>query len=412
MSPRLSALNNLLNVIQDQHSLTDSLSKNPTDRAFIQALCFGVCRTYFKLDAVAQQLLQKPLKQKDQDVYLLILMGLYQMMEMHLPDYAAISETVAVAESLKKPWAKGLINAVLRNYQRNPIHTQHNAHPLWMTQKIEQDWPEQASAILNANNEHPPLVLRVNQKKISREAYLHKVAAFPILETEAGICLKTPVDVKEIPGFFEGEVSVQDGAAQLAAPLLQVQSGQRVLDACAAPGGKTAHILEITDDIELIALDHDSDRLDRVRENLERLGLSASYLCADAGDTTHWWDGNPFDRILLDAPCSATGVIRRHPDIKLLRRASDVAKLAKEQSRLLESLWPLLKVNGLLVYATCSLWPDENMNVVRAFISSHSDAIEQKIEAHWGLSCSVGRQILPGMHGMDGFYYACLRKCS
>lgn len=438
MNPRLLATHILLNVIEDQHSLSDSLAqalpklKDPRDRAFVQALCFGVCRSYFRLDEIAKKLLQKPLKENDQDIYLLILIGLYQLIEMRLPDYAAVSETVEVAKSLKKIWAKNLINAVLRNYQRQQARfpQSHYSHPNWMIEKLQHDWPNDWQSILDANNQHPPLALRVNQKKLSREEYInknlhnfetspllegvaepeHRGGIFPIPETLSGIYLETPMDVHDIPGFMQGELSVQDGAAQLAAELLQVAPEQLVLDACAAPGGKTSHILEITNDIELIALDDDAHRLNVVKENLKRLQLSAKYICADAGDPKVWWDKKPFDRILLDAPCSAMGVIRRHPDIKLLRRASDIPNLAKEQSRLLNALWPLLKPNGLLVYATCSVFPDENEQVIQAFLEEHPEAKEEKIKAGWGVSCIVGRQILPGMHGMDGFYYACLRK--
>ena len=425
MNPRYIAVIILQNVIESQHSLSESLAeelpklKDPRDRAFVQALCFGVCRSYFRLDEIAKKLLQKPFKQKDQDVYLLILIGLYQMIEMRLPDYAAVSETVDTTKKLKKEWAKSLVNAVLRNYQRQQADfpESHYSHPAWMIEKVQHDWPNDWQAILTANNQHPPLSLRVNQRKISREDYLKKLSdaeinAFPIPETSAGIYLETPMDVQDIPGFMQGEASVQDGAAQLAASLLQVQEKQRVLDACAAPGGKTSHILEAAPgEIDLIALDDDERRLSVVKENLQRLGLTATYICADAGDTAHWWDGQLFDRILLDAPCSATGVIRRHPDIKLLRRQSDISQMAEEQSRLLNALWPLLKSNGLLVYATCSVFPDENAQVVKNFINSNQDAKEEKIVAEWGAPCDVGRQILPGMHGMDGFYYVCLRKC-
>ncbi|HSW68625.1 MAG TPA: 16S rRNA (cytosine(967)-C(5))-methyltransferase, partial [Gammaproteobacteria bacterium] len=265
-------------------------------------------------------------------------------------------------------------------------------------------------------NQHPPFSLRVNQKKITREKYMEKLAAQQmevhlIPETLFGITLSVPCNVDQLPQFSEGHVSVQDGAAQLATELLSVLPNQRVLDAAAAPGGKTTHILESQPLLEkLIAVDRDPIRLDSVKENLDRLQLKTDLICADAGNASEWWDGILFDRILLDAPCSASGVIRRHPDIKLLRKAEDIVQLSKEQSRLLSALWPLLKPNGLLVYATCSVYAEENARVLTAFIAANPDAKEEKINAAWGKACSIGRQILPGMHGMDGFYFACLRK--
>jgi 16S rRNA (cytosine967-C5)-methyltransferase len=229
--------------------------------------------------------------------------------------------------------------------------------------------------------------------------------------TQSGIILKSPVNVSELPGFAKGDISVQDGAAQLAPDLLMIEKGQYVLDACAAPGGKSAHILE-TADVELVAIDKDAERLQLINENLSRLQLSAKCIAADAADVTKWWDGRLFDRILLDAPCSASGIIRRHPDIKLLRQDKDIAKLAAEQKRLLQAVWPLLRPNGLLVYATCSIFSDENYAVIEDFLQHHPDAMDEKIAAEWGLACRYGRQILPGMNQMDGFYFSRLRKVS
>lgn len=397
------------------------------DQAFVQALCYGVCRRYFHLDAMLQLLLDKPLKAKDQDIYALLLIGLYQLTEMRVPSHAAVAETVDAAKSFKKIWAKGLINAVLRNYLRHIDEiTQKTekdfsalySHPVWLIDLLKQHWPDDWQEILTANNQHPPFVLRVNQQKISRAAYLEKLSAqelesTAIPETPSGIVLTQPVDVEKLPGFMQGEVSVQDGAAQLVASLLKLEPHLRVLDACAAPGGKTTHMLELQPDLkEVVAVDVEASRLQGVHENLERLQLSAELIVADVGDVESWWDKQLFDRILLDAPCSATGVIRRHPDIKLLRRADDIHALAAEQTHLLTALWPLLKTDGLLVYTTCSILPEENTQVLQAFLAAHPDAQEIKISAEWGNACSIGRQILPGMHGMDGFYFACLRKCN
>lgn len=431
MNLRVTAAS-IINDVLEGASLSDALPKHTAkitdarDQAFLQALVYGVCRWYFRLDAIVKMLLDKPLKEKDRDIYCLMLVGLYQLIEMRVPPHAAVAETVDATKSFKKVWAKGLVNAVLRNYQRRAqeinqaIEKNFSAvysHPLWMIEIIKKDWPEDWQDILLANNQHPPLSLRANQQKITREKYVEKLATqniqtHVITETQAGMTLVEPQDVTILPGFSQGEISVQDGAAQLAAELLSVLPGQRVLDACAAPGGKTTHILELQGELgKVVALDCDSTRLLAVKDNLERLQLSADIVCADAGDVNQWWDGVLFDRILLDAPCSASGVIRRHPDIKLLRQAIDISRLAKDQLRLLTALWAVLKSDGLLVYATCSVYAEENMRVLESFIAASADAKEEKIKASWGKECLIGRQILPGMHGMDGFYYACLRKC-
>lgn len=422
----------IINDVLDGESLTDALSSSdtlfndPRDHALVQAICYGVCRWFVRLDAILKLLLDKPLKNKDQDIYCLMLVGLYQLIEMRMPAYASVAETVSAVKDLKKIWAKGLVNAVLRNYQRRAqdIHKKIEqdiqavySHPKWMIDRISQDWPEDWKDILTANNQLPSFMLRVNQNNVSRDDYLtlltrEQMEAYALPETKMGIRLQNPVEVRSLPGFLQGDISVQDGAAQLAAELLAVEKNHRVLDACAAPGGKTTHILELEPNLaQLIALDNSEARLELVKENLKRLKLSATILCADAAETAQWWDGQLFDRILLDTPCSATGVIRRHPDIKLLRKPDDIEKLAKEQLKLLTALWPLLKPNGLLVYVTCSIFQLENTRVLESFIASTTDVSEEKINADWGKPCSIGRQILPGMHGMDGFYFACLRKC-
>lgn len=427
---RMLAARTIYQVVVHQRSLTDCLAevlpriKEERDPSFLQAVCYGVCRWYFRLDALAKLLLEKPLKLKDQDVYSLILVGLYQLIEMRVPPHAAIAETVSATQALKKPWAKGLVNAVLRSYQRSAAELNEKlksnliasyAHPQWMIDNVQKNWPLEWQDILIANNQLPPFALRVNLSKISRADYCaklatHEIVAQPIPGAQAGIILDKPLDVFELPGFLRGEISVQDGAAQLAAELLEVKPGQRVLDACAAPGGKMAHILEMQPEVELVAIDWDEKRLQSVRDNLARLQLSATPLCADLADTATWWDGQLFDRILLDAPCSASGVIRRHPDIKILRREADVAKLVRQQTRLLEAAWALLKPGGWLVYATCSIFPEENSAVVQAFLHSQGNAKEEKIAVDWGKACDVGRQILPGMLGMDGFYFARLSR--
>ena len=334
-----------------------------------------------------------------------------------------VAETVAAVRPLRKPWAAGLVNAVLRSALRRRAELEalieadaeaRAAHPRWLLDWLRRDWPDDWPAIVAANNVRPPFTLRINRLRLDREAYRQRLAtagydAGPAA-AETALTLSTPTDPAILPGFAEGWVSVQDAGAQLAASLLAARPGQRVLDACAAPGGKTGHLLECAPDLDLTALDCDAGRLERVRDTLARLRLNARLLAGDARRPADWWDGARYDRILLDAPCSATGVIRRHPDIKLLRRESDIAALAERQQALLTGLWPLLRPDGRLLYVTCSVLRAENERVVAAFLATHPDAHEQPIVAGWGRVLSHGRQILPGESGMDGFYYAVLGK--
>ena len=391
------------------------------DRAFLQALCFVCLRHYHRLDFILSRLLQKPIK--DAEIHALALVGLAQIGKMGVKPHAAVAETVSA--SGRKRWARSLLNALLRNYLRRradleaAADTDYQAsvsHPAWLRRRIERAWPRQAESIMRVNNTQPPLVLRLNPGRSKRDAYLERLrsiglSARGVEGVPTAIELERPVDVAELPGFSSGVVSVQDGAAQLAAPLLAVRQGMRVLDVCAAPGGKTAHILETCPEVEeLVAVDVSRLRLDKVKQNLDRLGDAGrvKLVCADAR-TTQWWDGRPFDRILLDAPCSATGVIRRHPDIKLLRREEDVSTLAGLQLEILEAVWPLLAQGGVLLYATCSILPEENEKQIQGFAALHRDARVLPIEADWGTATGIGRQILPGK--MDGFYYARLEKC-
>jgi len=396
----------------------------PRERALLQELCYGTMRWLPRLQWFSTQLLDKPLKTKDGDVQALLLVGLYQLAFMDIAPHAAVSETVAVAARFNKPWAKGLVNAILRRFQRERgkldermggNEVAQTAHPRWLLTLLQQAWPQQWRDITAANNQRPPMTLRINRRRQDSHAYLAQLRALEIEATPSphapeALTLAAPIGVERLPGFSEGRLSVQDAAAQLAAHLVDAQPGHRVLDACAAPGGKTGHLLELYDDIELIAIDQEPSRLERVAENLHRLHLSAQLLAADAGDTARWWDGRPFDRILLDAPCSASGVIRRHPDIKALRRDEDIGNLVIQQRRLLHALWPLLAPGGMLVYATCSVLPQENHLQISAFLSETSDAKEQPIDASWGERVTTGRQLIPGQDNMDGFYYACLVK--
>ncbi len=427
MNTRLIAARTLSRVLQDGQSLTTALEsalqtvESGKDRAFIQALCYGVCRTYHRLDFILSELLDKPLK--DLDVKALALVGLYQLKYMRVKPHAAVSETVLAAR--KKPWAKALINALLRSYLREQealeqkadnVQTAAVSHPDWLIKQIEEDWPQQAQQILLENNQPPPMALRVNLARISRDQYLQQLSEQGILAVAVSFCpsaiiLDKPVAVDLLPGFAEGLVSVQDTAAQLAAGLLDVQARHRVLDVCAAPGGKTAHILEHQPQLkELVAVDIDASRMQRVSDTLQRLKLPATLVVGDAANPQDWWDGQLFDRILLDAPCSALGVIRRHPDIKLLRRAEDIKPLQALQKNILHAVWPLLAPGGIMLYATCSILKQENEQQIDAFLAAHSDAVELPIDAAWGYARSHGRQIMTGESAMDGFYYARLGK--
>jgi 16S rRNA (cytosine967-C5)-methyltransferase len=406
-------------------TLTGLTRAQARDAALIQEMTYGVLRWFHQLQVVAALFLAKPLKEKDQDLHALLLIGLYQLRHMRVPRHAAVKETVEAAVALKKPWAKNLLNACLRSYLREESRAQTAvaadpsatySHPPWLIEKIRDDWPADWEAVLTAGNQRPPMVLRVNRRQHSREQYLARLASAGIAAralplTQTAVVLEQPVAVNELPGFTRGEVSVQDAAAQFAAVLLDAQPGERVLDACAAPGGKTGHLLEHTPGLgELVALDREPARVALIEENLARLGFTARTVAADAADPGPWWDGRAFDRVLLDVPCSATGVIRRHPDIKVRRRPDDLPRLLGTQAGLLDALWPLLKPGGKLLYVTCSILPDENEKQMQAFLARHPEAGEVTLPLGAGRARSSGRQILPGESDMDGFYYACMRK--
>ncbi|HJU26327.1 MAG TPA: 16S rRNA (cytosine(967)-C(5))-methyltransferase RsmB, partial [Rhodanobacteraceae bacterium] len=315
------------------------------------------------------------------------------------------------------------VNAVLRRWlrEREAFDAQlerepqtRTAHPRWLIEAIARDWPERADSILAADNTPAPPMLRVNRRRATRDETIASLLAKGLNATahaalRDALVLDENTDVARLPEFAQGKLSVQDGAAQFAPDLLEARNGMRVLDACAAPGGKTCHLLERSD-VDLLSLEREPSRATRIRENLQRLGLRCELRIGDAGDPEAWWDGKLFDRILLDAPCSATGVIRRHPDIKLHRRADDVPALARGQSRLLTALWPLLKPGGRLLYATCSILRAENDDVVEAFLAANDDAQAEPFAMDVSHPCHVGRQILPGMGGLDGMYYAALGK--
>jgi 16S rRNA (cytosine967-C5)-methyltransferase len=431
LNARSRAARILVQVINDGRSLSEVLPAglriidDPRERALVQELVYGTLRWHYRLRVVLGSLLKRPLKQRDGDLHCLLLSGLYQLSHMGLPSHAAVNETVQATREIGKEWASGLVNAVLRGYQRetaclNTVIEQsreaRHAHPEWLIGVFQADWPADWEQILDAGNQRPPLSLRVNQRQIGRDDYLislqqEGIKARSMKHADQGIIVDEPVPVEALPGFAAGRVSVQDGAAQLATGLLNLAAGQRVLDACAAPGGKTAHILESEPGLEsLTAVELIPGRVRRIEDNLSRLGLVARVIQGDADNPEVWWDGRCFDRILLDAPCTATGVIRRHPDIKLLRRSQDITALASRQARLLGAMWPLLSDGGMLLYTTCSVVAEENDKQIGHFLSTHPNAEVTAIDAAWGRCCVHGRQILPGEEELDGFYFACIRK--
>ncbi|EKO3918337.1 16S rRNA (cytosine(967)-C(5))-methyltransferase RsmB [Vibrio fluvialis] len=424
MNVRAAAAQVLFQVVDKGQSLSMALPAaqqniRPRDHALLQEICYGALRYLPRLESIANALMDNPLKGKQRVFHHLILVGIYQLSFMRIPAHAAVGETVEGAQDLKGPRLRGLINAVLRNYQRNQEQldaqaVSHNAgkygHPSWLLKLLQNAYPQQWEAIVEANNSKAPMWLRVNHQHHDRDAYqalLNNENIDSSLHSQAEDALKlaAPCDVTKLPGFEKGWVSVQDAAAQLSLHYLQPQDGELILDCCAAPGGKTAHILERTQGSEVVAIDCDDTRLKRVHDNLKRLNLSAKVVCGDARYPQEWWQGSQFDRILLDAPCSATGVIRRHPDIKWLRRAEDIAALAELQREILDAMWQQLKPGGTLVYATCSITPQENVLQVKDFLARTSDAQLVGSELN-----NPGRQILPGEEDMDGFYYAVLTK--
>lgn len=432
-SVRAVAASVLKSLLQQQGSLASLLptaeqSTAEKDRALLKELCFGCCRWHPLLHTIAEGLLRRPLKNKDADIQALLLIGLYQLQFMRTPSHAAINECVNTAAQIKKPWAKKLINGVLRNFQReqeklykDAFEKKPSIHPGWLQKAINKSWPDQADGIFAANNKQAPMSLRVNLSKNSRQDYLAKldkvgISATASTLTTAGVILNKPTPVNEIPGFNAGLVSVQDEAAQLSASLLELKPGLRVLDACCAPGGKTCHIAESENRLaELVAVDSEERRLQKVHDNLQRLCLQAKVIVGNATNPHQWWDGQCFDRILVDAPCSATGVIRRQPDIKLLRQADDINELCQLQLAILQSLWPLLREEGILLYATCSILPRENSKLIERFLQHQTNAEHNPIDATWGLAQAYGRQLLPGKDQTsdhDGFFYAKIKKVS
>jgi 16S rRNA (cytosine967-C5)-methyltransferase len=393
--------------------------------ALVQELAYGTLRHWGRLDALTRVLATKPIS--DSLLATLVAVALYQIDHTHAPAFAVVDRAVEAASLLARPQAKGLVNALLRRYlrEREALNAQvvsaspvaRWSYPRWWIGRVEADYPHAWQDILAAGNERPPLTLRVNRRRTSRERVLTDFAAAGVEATAVGSAgiVVTPRPVGELPGWNDGDFSVQDAGAQLAAPLLDVRDGMRVLDACAAPGGKATHLAELAD-VELMALDSDAARLVRVDQNFARLQLSGARIrtvTGDAGDPTGWWDGRPFDRVLADVPCTASGIIRRHPDGKWLRRKTDIAGFQAQQRRLLAALWEVVAPGGLFLYATCSVFTDENERQIEAFVATHSDALRESIILPAGC-VHVAGQLLPSgrgaSHNQDGFFYALLRK--
>ena len=420
-------------VVGSGQSLDAAISKNEervstNDRSLLRMLCYGTLRHHWVLQEWIDQLVAKPLRKRDRVINALLAVGLYQIVETRIPDHAVVSETVAAARQLQRPKLAGFVNACLRRFvredfsSRGPLGDESKwNHPNWLINRIRTDWPDDWQAILTANTERAPMWLRANSSRNSAEQYRQRLREEG-LQAELldgvpdAVRLEEPQAVDKLPGFDVGDASVQDAAAQIAARWLLQDVAGRVLDACAAPGTKSGHLLEIGGDrLSLVCVDSDKSRTLRIAENLARIGQNATIIAADASKPKEWWDEEPFNAILLDAPCSATGVIRRHPDIKLLRRESDLTSLAVLQRKLLEALWPTLAPGGTLLYANCSVLAAENDEVTAKFVADHSDAIENDVLPNNNIRDlmrrkACGYQILPGSVGMDGFYYAALQK--
>lgn len=431
---RASAASIVADVIAEGRSLDERLAREPGEegsaRGLKRSLCYGTLRWHYRLDAVLNALATRPPEQLQPRLRALLEVGLFQLVSQETAPHAAVSETVSAARLLGFDKAAGFVNAVLRRFQREGDAILHavdrdlalrTSHPRWFVDALRNDRGEAAAAVLDANNAHPPLWVRVNRLRADRDSAAAELEAAGFtagrhpLAPDA-LLVSPPADVRALPGFVEGRLSVQDAAAQLAVELLAPEPGERVLDACAAPGGKTCHVLERTGAAAVVtALDVSAPRLERVRENLSRLGLDADVRAGDVAVAGDWWDGRPYDRVLLDVPCSATGVIRRHPDIKILRRAKDIPALARRQSQLLEAAWRVLRPGGRLLYTSCSVLAAENERVVDGFLRRTESArdVTREVTQAWPARPAgdgPGYQVLPGECDMDGFYYACLSK--
>lgn len=427
-NPRVAAARALGQVLRGA-SLTDAIAiqrKNlaTADYGLVGELAYGSCRWYYHLQALLEQLQRKPFKSGDTDIRALVLIGLYQLLFTRIPEHAAVGETAGAARALQKQWAVAVINGMLRRFLREQESMLADAisqpevkysQPQWFIENIRLDWPAQWQQVLQGLLLRPAFTLRVNLSRISLQEYVSRLLAMgvtckPVPGVPSALMLDSSLPVEDLPGFLEGLVSVQDAGAQLAAGLLDPQPGMRVLDACAAPGGKTGHLLEHCPDIQVTAIDLEASRLQKVAENMQRLGYCADLQQGDASKPAGRWAMQVYDQILLDVPCSATGVMRRHPDIRILRRQSDIGALAKRQRLIMDAVWPLLKSGGKMLYATCSVLRQENEHQVEAFVDRHNDVSIGTLEYTGGVYCAHGLQILPLDNSMDGFYYALLEK--
>lgn len=436
MNARQVALDVLLAVIGKGQSATAVLPAmlaqcSKRDRALAQALVYGVLRSHHRLNWLSNQLLKKKFGPKDLDLQLILEMALHQLFEMRVPDHAAVNSAIEQVNARKKSWAKGVVNAVLRTAIREQESLLDKAKrkevpaysaPIWLINQLKNDWPKHWRDVLDASNQAPPMALRVNAQKHELAHYQSLLDKAGIVSSTAkqlanidqltyGLCLDKPVDVDVLPDFSNGGVSVQDFAPQFSAHLLNAQNDERVLDACAAPGGKTCHILERAPNVQVTAVDVEPARLTKVHENLKRLNLNAELISADICDVDTWWNGKPFDKILLDVPCSATGVIRRHPDIKVLRKSSDIQPLVDLQAKCLDAIWHTLKQGGTLLYATCSVFKQENEAQIKAFLARTPNAVLAGLDLGVGVDTGFGHQLLPSNTlNTDGFFYAKLTK--
>jgi 16S rRNA (cytosine967-C5)-methyltransferase len=429
ISVRALAAEALADIALSGHSLREVADRafprlpDSRDRALLTALLNEGARWWPRYDAAIDRLLDKSIRRNDPKIHALLVIGLIQLEVLELPAYAAVAATVEAVRELRRPRLAGLVNAVLRRWQReretlnvalDATPATRHAHPAWLAAAIAHDWPGQAEAIMAASNQEPPLMLRVNRNRATREEVVERLTgADQAVELHPwladGLVLPHSTDVTRLPGFAQGDFAVQDGAAQVPADLLGLANGQRVLDACAAPGGKACHALERAN-VHLVAVESEAKRIPRIRQNLERLGLRATVITGDAGDASGWWDGKPFDRVMIDAPCSATGVIRRRPDVRLHRREADIPALIAQQARILAACWELLAPGGSLLYVTCSILRAENEGVVGAFVAERGDVDLVPLSLPVGQTAGIGWQILPGEGDLDGMYYALLRK--
>ena len=396
--------------------------ESPRDQAFLQEAVYGSLRRWFSLRSRLRELLSRPLRKRDFVVECLLVSGCHQLWGMSLPAHAVVDQSVLACPALGCDWAKGLVNALLRRAAQLPptagLKDEEAGfdHPRWLVEALRAAWPDDWRDLLMANQQHPPLTVRVNLLRGSAKDYRTRLSAAGLAATEhvlvpSALSLAQAVPVGLLPGFAQGDASVQDAAAQLAAPLLGLQPGARILDACAAPGGKTTHLLEqAADPARCLALDVSAERLRGIHQNVTRLGLACEVACADARNPEDWWDGVPWTHILLDAPCSGTGVIRRHPDIKLHREPADIDALVELQRALLEGLWPTLAPGGRLLYVTCSVLPAENESQVARFCAEHEDCVVIPLAGPWGRATGHGRQVLTGEHDMDGFFFCLMQK--